>query len=77
MSDGRKFQHSASEQKRFHTNVRHYHRPSASPAEVPILDRDGRPVPKPAPRWLKILGIVTGTLALAGIVSGLIIELSA
>jgi hypothetical protein len=64
--------------RRFHTNVRHYHRSSAAPgmASAPV-GKDGKPLPRRPPLWLRIVGITLGVLALGGIISGLIIELSA
>jgi hypothetical protein len=64
--------------RRFQANVRHYHRSSNVPVSRPVeIDRDGRPVPRKLPLWLRIVGITAGTLVLGGIISGLIIELSA
>lgn len=62
---------------KFNGNLRYYHR--SKPPTQRTWDEwvEGPSSKVRRPRdWLKIIGIIAGVLALAGIITGLIIELS-
>ena len=65
------------ENAKFSGNLRHYHRTGAQTQRSWDDWVDGTTVKTCQPRnWLKIVGIVGAALALSGIITGLIIELS-
>ncbi len=67
---------SSDDQVRFSGHVRHYHRGGPRPQKSWDEWVDGKSARSGTSRnWLKIAGILVGLLALAGIITGLIIEL--
>ena len=62
---------------KFSGNMRHYHRSGSKTQRTWDDWVDGHAAKVPSKRnWPKIVGILLGILALAGIIAGLIIELS-
>ena len=62
---------------KFNGNLRHYHR--SQPQTQRTWDEwvEGSPTKvRRSRKWLEIIGIIVGVLALAGIITGLVIELS-
>jgi hypothetical protein len=67
---------SSDEPSRFSGQIRHYHRGGARPQKSWDEWVNGKPtIHSPSKNWLKIVGVLAGTLALAGIITGLIVEL--
>jgi len=74
---------SSDEPTRFSGHIRHYHRGGARPQKTWDEWVDGKSAKSAksaksgaSRNWIKIVGVIVGTLALAGIITGLIIELS-
>ncbi|MEO5715325.1 MAG: hypothetical protein ABIT37_17740 [Luteolibacter sp.] len=68
---------STDEPPRFSGQIRHYHRGGARPQKTWDEWVDGKSAKSGASKnWMKIAGVLAGVLALAGIITGLIIELS-
>ncbi len=62
---------------KFSGNLRHYHRSSAQkPRTRDEWVKGPSSKPRHSRNWHKIIGIIVGLLALGGIITGLIIELS-
>ena len=69
--------HTPEEHARFSGNLRHYHRTGSQTQRSWDDWVDGAAAKtRGSKNWLKIIGIVVGVLALSGIITGLIIELS-
>lgn len=69
--------HPPDENAKFSGNLRHYHRTGAQSQRSWEDWVEGTTAKTRKSRnWLKIIGIVAGTLALSTIIAGLIIELS-
>ena len=69
--------HSPEGNAKFSGNLRHYHRSGSQTTRSWDDWVNGTPVEvKPKSNWPKIIGITTCVLALGGIITGLIIELS-
>lgn len=60
---------------RFSGQLRHYHRSGYQTRRTWDEWVDGKAAKSGASNWLKILAVVVATLALAGVIAGLIIEL--
>ncbi len=72
-----KHTHSTETQTKFSGGMRHYHRSGAQAKRSWDDWVEGTTAkPKGNVNWLKIVGIVGGVLALGGIITGLVIEMS-
>jgi hypothetical protein len=69
--------HPPDEPSKFSGNLRHYHR-STAPTQRSWEEwvEGSSSTVRPSRNWLKIIGIIVGVLALAGIITGLVIVLS-
>jgi hypothetical protein len=69
--------HPPDEHAKFHSNLRHYHRAGSDHQRSwdDWVEGGGRKS-KRASNWPKIIGLLVGALAVAGIVTGLLMELS-
>ena len=63
------------ETSRFNGNLRHYHRSNSQNQRTWEEWVDGKPAKSGSFNWLKIIAITIAVLALAGIITGLFIEL--
>ncbi len=62
-------------QPRFNAPIRHYHRSAGGGNRTWDEWIDGKPKTQGSIKWFKVLGILVAVLALAGIITGLVIEL--